>query len=169
MKKYIAWLLCGVAYLTPHSAISGSFSSYSSEHDKLSEHKIIYAGNLAEERRWGDSSSRDSSLINPQNTKLYALGGFCFYADSFVSYSAAMLVADKFGQPKLAIFDSSGSNIQVRLQHVRLLNCNDIRNADTQRTLDEVKAIKENIERQQQQTQQLMKELQERERRRKTP
>lgn len=148
-------------------AEAGGFS-FQSEHDKLADHVIVYAGLLTEERNLQGADLQGSSWKSLQTDKLYKVGGYCFYSNFISGYSPAMIVVDQYNQTKVAVFNISISDIEVKLYSVQLLSCNDISKANTQRMLDKSKGILEDMERQRQRNLQMMKELQESERKRKS-
>lgn len=168
MQSRFLALLLALPWLLAANAIAGGFS-YSGEHYKLVNHTILYAGGLVEEKTQMERGVREPSWKASQTERLYSVGASCFYSNlNFSSHTAAMILVDKQGLVKtLAVFDTSGSEIVVRLHYVQLLNCNDIRNASEQKLLDETKAMIEEIERQAQRNQQLRRELEDQERKRK--
>jgi len=145
---------------------AAGFSSQG-DHDKLAEHTIVFVGTLTEQKNFMDTSPQEPLRLPYQAEKLYGLGEYCFYSSGHFGYTPAMVLVDKYGQPKLVIFHTNGSDLEIRLHPVRLLNCKDIRNRSIQNSLDDLKAKIESLERQRQQNRQLLNELQDRERKRK--
>ena len=156
---------CAVALLAPSMQASGF--SYQSEHNQLLGHTIIDVGDVAEATDLKELEAPGAWGQSSQTSKLYRLGGSCFYFGFFLGQSPALIVVDKFSQTKLAIFDIGRLDISVKLYPIQLLDCRALTMERAQRTADRVKNMIDDMERQRQRNAQLLKELQEAARQRK--
>jgi len=165
--KWICSRLSAYAIAFLAASVQANGFSYQSEHEKLADHTIISAGtltiatdlqNLEDQGTWGQ--------IVPAG-KLYRLGGYCFHFGFLPVYSPALIVVDRYSQSKVAVFETSGSELIVKVHSIQLLDCRAISKDRTQQMLDRSKNIVEDMERQQQRNAQMLKELQDAARQRK--
>jgi hypothetical protein len=134
--------------------------AYDSQHSKLAEHKILTAGTLTKKDR---IQNPKSSSFEAQK-KLFELNDNCFYADYFIDYAPALLLLDKYGQTKVAVFSIKSSDLSVSIEEVRVLNCADIDKSDVQKTLDDIEYMQQRFKRREMEIIELQRQIKESER-----
>jgi hypothetical protein len=154
-KLCIAYLLTSLPLLS-HAA---GFA-YDGQHSKLAEHKILTAGTITIKNRVQNPKSSSFEA----KKKLFELNDNCFYADYFIDYAPALLLLDKYGQTKVAVFNIKSSDLSVSIEQVRVLNCADIDKSDVQKTLDDIEYMLQQSKRREMEIKELQQQIRESER-----
>jgi hypothetical protein len=152
IKFIIAYLFASLP-----SLLHAAGFAYESQHSKLAEHKILTAGTLTIKNR---VQNPKSSSFEAQK-KLFELNGNCFYADYFIDYAPALLLLDKYGQTKVAVFNIKSSDLSVSIEEVRVLNCADIDKSDVQKSLDDIEYMLQKAKRREMEIKELQRQIEE--------
>lgn len=121
-KKFFA--PCHLIFIFLMSAASGqsiadSFDAFG-DHEKLRDNLVIAVGEIAE---FSQPQRYPNDSLQSRTTTIYQIGLSCFHIDENVSRNAGMLVADRFNNLTLAVFERSVTNIKIKTRPAVLLDC----------------------------------------------
>ena len=109
-------LLLALSIGTPGSYAFAGWETFSSDHEGLKGLLIVDIGEFTQ------------VALTPGaqvNERLFRLNSYCFTVPGYVGFgdAAMLLVGENSPLPKLAIFDTSLSDVEVKLSTVALYKC----------------------------------------------
>lgn len=130
--------ICVIVVLAFQStaATASAFDTFS-EQTKLVDQQILAAGEISLMQRTGTQSGTHFSL-GLSRPKLYQLGRYCFVSSDNLENKAGLLLVNASSTVSVATIASEISGLMVQVSEVTNVDCNAIRQQDTQQALDQI-------------------------------